>query len=174
MKRIFLALSFLLFTSTQLLAQKGQVSLSAGPLVSFPVDRFGDNTKTGFGLEVNGQYGVSPKSSLIAQAALINYSAKVAYADTIQSRFSVLNLNGGYRYQFGASGIYVNGLVGAELDLSDGFASIAFTLGGGKRFTFNNGRQLDVGVDYLSAGVWVNALNLKVALLLFKRQLSQE
>ena len=134
MKKVFLALSCFLFTTTQLLAQKGQASLSVGPLVSFPVDQYANVTKTGYGAEVNGQYGVSPKSNLVIQAALLHYTNDYAYAP-----YKLLHVKGGYRYQFGESGFYLNGLAGTELDLSDGFATLAITMGGGKRFTFKNG-----------------------------------
>lgn len=163
MKKIILALLGFLLTTIQLLAQKGQASLSVGPLVSVPVARYSNVSKIGYGAELNGQYGVSPKSSLVAQAAVLHYRD-----DYANQPLELLNLKGGYRYQFGASGFYLNGLAGAELDLSDGFTTIAFTLGGGKRFTFTNGRQLDVGLDYLTGDVWVDALNIKVALLLFR------
>jgi len=169
MKKIFLALLYFLFITTQLLAQKGQASLSVGPLLSFPVAQYSNVSKVGYGAELNGQYGISAKGDLAVRATVLHYTDDYAY-----DPLKLLNLQGGYRYQFGASGFYLNGLAGTELDLSNGFATIVITVGGGKRFTFNNGRQLDVGVDYLAGDIWVNALNLKAAILLFKKQRVQE
>ena len=169
MKKRVLILATVIFASGALHAQKGEKSLSVGAFLSLPAyENSYPSVKTGQGIEVNGQYGFTPKSSVVAQVALLHYPIeRPSYFQN--DAYTFVTIKGGYRYQLSPSGFYIHGLAGAEIDVSDSFTTIAFTLGGGKRFTFKNGRQLDVGLDLLEGDIAVSAVNIKAALLLFKK-----
>ena len=88
-------------------AQKGYKSISAGTLISFPVEsQAHDIYKTGIGLEITGQYHLASRSSLLLQIGLTSLGAK--YGESL----TILSLKGGYKYDIGPSGFFINGLVG--------------------------------------------------------------
>src|SRR4051812_25182095 len=119
---IFSLLLVTLFENVR--AQKGYKSISAGALISFPVQspEF-PPYKTGIGLEITGQYHLASRSSLLLQIGLTSLGAK--YEESL----TILSLKGGYKYDIGPSGFFINGLVGTDID--NGWYP-SFTLGGGK------------------------------------------
>ena len=153
-------------------AQKGETSFAAGPLISFPLgteSRSGQSDlKTGIGLEGIGQYNFSEKSALILKAILASWSYKESVRSYYENnRLTLLTFQGGYRYQFGASGFFINGLVGVDIDLQDRFTTGSYTLGGGKRFTMKENRFIDAGIDLIGADAQAR-VNIKVIFSLFR------
>ena len=128
-------------------AQKGEKSIAAGPLISFPLgsDGFPSMLKTGGGLEAIGQYNFSNRSALQLKATLTSWRHKERNYDTRKLTF--LSLQGGYRYQFGTSGFFINGLAGTDMEIADGYSTISFTLGAGKRFMVKDLYFIDAGID---------------------------
>src|SRR4051794_27905613 len=122
---IFLLLLVILIQSVR--AQKGHKSISGGPLISFPLQTPELAAyKTGIGLEITGQYYLASRSSLLLQIGLTSLGAK--YGESL----TILSLKGGYKYDIGPSGFFINGLVGTDIYNGPG---ASFTLGGGKRFS---------------------------------------
>ncbi|MDP4107494.1 MAG: hypothetical protein Q8935_21380 [Bacillota bacterium] len=144
-------------------AQKGDKSIAAGPLISFPIgsDGFPSILKTGGGLEAIGQYNFSNRSALLLKMNLTSWGYKERMSGYGPRRLTFLSLQGGYKYQFGSSGFFINGLAGTDIDLGDRFSTISFTLGAGKRFTVKDDRFIDVGVD-LAGGDAEGRVNFKV------------
>ncbi len=90
-----------LFEAVQ--AQKGTKSISAGPLISFPLDKYVYQSclKPGAGLEAVGQYNFSNKSALLLQISIASYAIRREIINYCEgSRASISSLKGGYRYQF--------------------------------------------------------------------------
>ncbi len=148
-------------------AQKGEKSITAGPLISFPVATTGQSDlNPGLGLEATGQYNFSDRSALLLKTALTSWGYKkdVIIYDT--KRLTFLTVQGGYKFQFVNSGFFVNGLVGTDNDLQDGFTTISFTLGAGKRFMFKDDRFIDAGIDLVGADAQ-SRVELKVIFRLF-------
>ena len=155
---IFLLLLVILFESVR--AQKGYKSISAGSLISFPLESpERDIYKTGIGLEITGQYYLASRSSLLLQIGLTSLGAK--YGESL----TILSLKGGYKYDIGASGFFINGLVGT--DIYNGWAP-SFTLGGGKRFSVKDVYFIDAGID-LIGGDTEERVNIKVAFSILQR-----
>lgn len=150
-------------------AQKGEKSISLGPLISFPLDRYiyPRCLKSGVGLEAIGQYNFSNKSALLLQTILASYGIRresINYCEVPRS--SISSLKGGYRYQFANTGFFTNVLAG--IDSYDGFTSISFTFGAGKRFTVKNVYFIDTGIDYID-GDTESRVNIKATFSLLRR-----
>jgi hypothetical protein len=170
-KRIF----FLLLLSglfEAALAQQGETSLTAGPLLSFPLGTESPNGKTnlkpGIGLEAMGQYNFSDRSGLLLKITLASWAYKDSaryYYDA--KRLTLFTTQGGYRYQFGESGFFINGLIGIDIDLHETVAMVSFTLGAGKRFMMEGDRFFDVGIDLTGADAQAR-VNIKVLFSLFR------
>ena len=155
-------------------AQKGEKSIAAGPLISFPLGFETGTTdfKTGLGAEIIGQYNFSEKSALLLKMTLASWGIKDGAFGYETNRLNFLTLQGGYNYQFGTSGFFINGLVGVDIDLYDSYGSACFTLGVGRRFMVKNDRFVDVGVDLIGADA-EERLNIKVVFSLFRRLAKQ-
>jgi hypothetical protein len=156
-KMILGAVAALLCTAAG--AQKGEKSVSAGGLISFPSNS-GDPVvefKTGWGAEVNGVLMLTNRSGLQVQAGIGGFQPKY-----FPDHWTFYWTKAGYRYQFGTSGFYLNGLLGPEFDLEIGDPFITFTGGGGKRFFFAGKHFIEVGVEYVF-GDTENRTNLKLA-----------
>ena len=147
--------------------QKGEKSIAAGPLISFPIgsDGFPSILKTGVGLEAIGQYNFSNSSALQLKTTLTSWRYK--YRIGSPRRLTLLSLQGGYRYQFGTSGFFINGLAGTDIDLADRFSTISFTLGSGKRFVVKDRYFIDAGID-LVKGDAEGRVNFKAIFSLFQ------
>jgi hypothetical protein len=167
---IFILLLIALFGEAH--AQKGETSIAAGPLLSFPLGDESANGKSdlkpGIGLEAMGQYNLSDRSALLLKVTFASWS----YKDSLQyyydrKRLTLFTPQAGYRYQFGQSGFFLNGLVGVDIDFHDAFVSGSFTFGGGKRFMMNESRFIDVGVDLIGAD-GPTRLNIKGLFSLFQ------
>ena len=151
-------------------AQKGEKSIAAGPLMSFPLansNRGESNLKTGMGLETIGQYNFSNKSALLLKLTFSSWSYKEDVIVYGTKRLSLLTIQGGYQYQFGSSGFFINGLVGTDIELNDAFTTISFTLGAGKRFIINDTYFIDAGID-LVGGDADARVNIKALFSLFR------
>jgi hypothetical protein len=151
-------------------AQKGEKSLAAGLLISFPENRniiYMDNRSlnTGVGLEGIGQYNFTQKSAALLQLQLTRFSGQVYY-NQFSSSFIGLSLKGGYRYQFTTSGFYANVLVGVETG-SDGSLNTAAVLGLGKRFAIKDVNFIDAGLDYIIGDI--SRFNIKAVFSLLRR-----
>ena len=145
--------------------QKGEKSIAAGPLISFPLGI--SDLKTGLGLEAVGQYNFSDRSALLLKTTLASWGYKSSATIDGTHRLTFLTLQGGYRYRFGNSGFYINTLVGTDIELADGFSSICFTLGGGKRFIVRDDYFIDAGLD-LIGGDAQERINLKAVFSLLR------
>ena len=152
---ISLLLLVILFQSVR--AQKGYSSISAGSLISFPLESHA--YKTGIGLEITGQYYLASRSSLLLQIGLTSLGAK--YGENL----TIISLKGGYKYDIGPSGFFVNGLVGTDIYNGPG---ASFTLGGGKRFFVKDVYFIDAGID-LIGGDTQQRVNIKVAFSILQR-----
>ena len=132
-------------------AQKGGVSIAAGPLISIPVgSSAGGETslKTGVGLIAIGQYNLSNKGALLLQTSIAGYGTKPMRSNYTGESISIFSLQGGYKYQLGSAGYFINGLTGID-SYSDYGTSITFALGAGKRFIIKDVYFIDTGIDYL-------------------------
>jgi hypothetical protein len=150
-------------------AQKGEKSIAAGPLLSFPLGLESRTTdlKTGLGAEVIGQYNFSNKSAVLLKTTLTSWAYKENRFAYDTKRLSFFTPQVGYRYQLGASGFFINGLVGVDIDLHDSYTTGSFTLGAGKRFAINEERFFDVGIDLVGADA-EERINIKVLVSLFQ------
>ena len=158
---ISLLLLVSLFESVR--AQKGYKSISAGPLISFPLQSHELAIyKTGIGLEITGQYYLASRSSLLLQ---IGYTSLGAKPGSYQENLKLISLKGGYKYDIGPSGFFVNGLVGTDIYNGPG---ASLTLGGGKRFSVKDVYFIDAGID-LIGGDTPERVNIKVAFGIFQR-----
>ena len=178
---IFILLLIGLFEAVQ--AQKDQISIAAGPLLSFPLksnSRTGKSyLNTGVGLEGIGQYNFSEKSALLLKTGLASWAYKDReITDSVlahygNKRLTLLSIQGGYRYQIGTSGFFINGLIGLDFDLHDRLTTRSFTLGAGKRFLMKKDRFLDTGIDLLRGHTQTEEtqtrLNMKVVFRLFQQ-----
>ena len=79
---------------------------------------------------------------------------------------SIISLKGGYKYDIGSSGFFVNGLVGT--DINNGAPAPSLTLGGGKRFSVKDVYFIDAGID-LIAGDTQGRVNIKAAFSILQR-----
>jgi hypothetical protein len=150
-KSFVLVLLCIAFTgATQ--AQKGAVSIAAGPLISIPVAfreaRVYTNLKPGAGIVAIGQYNVSDKSALLLQMGLAVYGNKYYFNYYGQRRISIFSLQGGYKYHLGSRGYFINGLAGFD-SYSNYGSAICFGLGAGKQFIIKEAYFINGGVDYM-------------------------
>ena len=166
---IFLILVLSFFNVAE--AQEGETTVSAGPLLSFPLDErnFSTQLNTGVGVEIIGQYNFSDRSSFILQTNWASYGTKPKEGmDTgTHSRKTIFSLRAGYRYQFGASGFFTNIQGGIEKYSDSDFNSSSIALGVGKRFLVKDSYYIDAGVDCVSRTTDV-VFNLKVLFSFFR------
>lgn len=150
-------------------AQKGEKAITAGPLVSIPLglETRTSNIKTGFGVEVMGQYNFTYGSAILLKVSAVSWAYKARISPYDPQRVIYLTFQGGYRYQFGRSGFFIDGLVGFDSDFSERYTSGSFTLGTGKRFILNDKRFFDVGIDFVG-GDGEERINVKVLFSLFR------
>ncbi|HEV8081758.1 MAG TPA: outer membrane beta-barrel protein [Chitinophagaceae bacterium] len=137
-------------------AQKGEVSVSAGPLLSLGTkDDINVQLKTGLGLEVSVQYNFTDRSAVVAEAGLASFSIKNRIGPDTGTRYreTINSFKIGYRYTFGATGIYSNILYGIDKypDNSIAGTSTISILGVGRRFTLKNLYFIDAGFDFISS-----------------------
>lgn len=162
-----LIILIILLTSFQIVqAQKGEVSVSAGPVVSLWTGNYiNGQLKTGLGLEVSMQYNFTNRSAVVAEAGLTSFIVKnnrIGSDTGTRYRKSINSFKVGYRYTFGATGIYSNILYG--IDKNDNSLEGNFwisILGVGKRFTLKNQYFIDAGIDFI--GSIYPRLNIKAA-----------
>ncbi len=82
------------------------------------------------------------------QTSLAGYGNKYPYFNYAGRRVSIFSFGGGYKYQLGSLGYFINGLAG--IDSYSGYgSSIAFAVGAGKRFVIKEKSFVDAGVDYV-------------------------
>ena len=167
LKSILILLFTALFGAAQ--AQKGEKSIAAGPLISFPLELEGTtgDLKPGLGIETIGQYNFSKKSALLLKMTFASWGIKNEAYGYETKRLNFLTFQGGYQYQFGSSGFFINGLLGADIDLQDGYTTGCFTLGIGKRFMIKNDRFIDAGIDLMGADAQ-ERINIKIIFSLFR------
>ena len=167
MHRLFLLLSIGVFGVSY--GQKGERSIAAGPVFSLPAGISAHNLKPGIGIEGVGQSFLSQKSSLLLSTALATWAYEESAINYVgNTRLTVFTLLGGYRYQAGSSGFYINGLLGVDIDLGDGFLTGAFSFGAGKRLSWKENRFIDIGIDYIGADA-ASRVNLKVLISLYRK-----
>jgi hypothetical protein len=154
-------------------AQKGEKTIAAGPLISFPLPTETvtgrSDLKTGIGLEAIGQYNVSKKSALVLKATLSSWRYRSNLISYERNRLNFFTVQGGYNYQFHPSGLFLNGLVGSDFELYDGFSTVSFTLGLGKRFRVREIYFIDAGID-LVGGDAESRVNIKALFSIFRWQ----
>ncbi len=154
-KTVIFAIVFVsLFGAVQ--AQKGAKSISIGPVISFPLRTYAYSRQlpTGVGLEAIGQYNFSNRSAALLQ---------IDYTSHRRFRMKIFSLAGGYRYQFGSSGLFANILAGISKISFDNYGSYVndlLTLGAGKRFIIFNDYFIDAGIEY-GGGDGETRLNIK-------------
>ncbi len=155
-------------------AQKGDKSISAGPFLSLPSRGYGYNFNysSGKGLEINGQSNFTNRSSKLIQSQLSFFSP---YAGI--KNLTLISLKGGYRYQFGNSGIFTNVLAGILKEFGSdifnshfghGYKTLSFTVGAGKRFIIKKVSFVDTSIEYID-GDGITRTNIKAAISLFRR-----
>ena len=153
------------------LAQKGKITIAAGPLLSLPLGletHFGvSQLNTGLGVETVGEYNLSERGALQLKVILASWgyqrNSQNLYPD---KSLTLAIIHAGYRHQFGSSGFFINALAGVDVELPDVFVSSSFSLGTGKRFPLKNGRFIDAGVDFIGADA-ESLINLSVLFSLF-------
>ncbi len=150
---IFLIIFVIFFQVIQ--AQKGEVCISAGPLLSFGTKAYAIvQLKTGPGLEVGGQYNFTNRSAGVAEAGISSFIIKDRTGPNPGTRYrkQINSFKIGYRYTFGGTGIYSNILYGID-DYQNpitGTSTISI-LGVGKRFTVKDLYFIDAGIDWISS-----------------------
>lgn len=149
-------------------AQKGEISIAGGPLISIPIalGSWGSPLKIGPGAEIIGQYNFSNRSAFVLKTTVTSWAYKEEVSANDAQRFSLLSLQGGYRYQFGASGFFVDGLLGVDIDTQDDYNTGVFTIGACKRFLKKKG-FIDVGIDIVGADA-DERINVKVLFSFFR------
>lgn len=167
---IFSIIFLSLFASVK--GQNGEVSISTGPILSFIKDNkdLHERLSPGVGLEAVGQYNFSNKSSLLLQTSFASYGSKpkVGNDTAVKYRQTLYSLKVGYQYQFGASGLFINGLGGIEKYSGYDLTNSSFSLGIGKRFSIKGIHFMDVGVDCISRPTDIR-FNIKALFCLFRR-----
>ena len=151
-------------------AQKGEISISAGPLISFPFGSLSSSisVKPGIGLEAVGQYYFSNRSALLFQTSWALYNANNPYSTFEGQRLSIFSINGGYQYNFSALDFFANLLTGFDKDSDSPLWSPTMRLGAGKRFALKNDHFLNAGVDYVFGDTF-SRINLKALISLFQK-----
>lgn len=124
MKKLFLALTVLVFTFSTTHAQSN-VNLSLGAELSLPVGTFGDVYSFGIGASGQANFGIGGNTALTLYAGYLSYSLKSAYGSGSQGYIPLL---GGV--QFGLSSKVFGS---AQLGVTN------FTKGGGTAFTYSPG-----------------------------------
>lgn len=160
---IFLIILITFFQVVQ--AQKGEVCISAGPLLSFGTKAFTNvQLTTGPGLEVGGQYNFTNRSAGVAEAGISSFIIKNRTGPNPGTRYrkQINSFKIGYRYTFGETGIYSNVLYGIDGygNSIEGTSAISI-LGVGRRFTLKNLYFIDAGIDWISS--IYPRLNIKAA-----------
>ncbi len=156
----------IIVTSSQVVqAQKGEVSISAGPLLSFGTKAYAYvQLTTGRSLEAAGQYNFTNRSAGVTEAGISSFIVKDRTGPNPETRYrkQISSFKIGYRYTFGATGIYSNILYGIDGygNSIEGSSAISI-LGVGKRFTLKNLYFIDAGVDWISS--IYPRLNIKAA-----------
>src|SRR5690349_9794835 len=96
-KRLILVMFVVpLFEGVQ--AQKGEKSISAGPLISFPLSTsmYQNHLKIGAGLELTGQYNTSNKSALLLQISFTSFGVKQQAPYFFTNSIRIISVKGGY------------------------------------------------------------------------------
>ncbi len=150
---IFLIILITFFQVVQ--AQKGEVSVSAGPLLSISTKVYTNvQLKTGQGLDARMQYNFTDRSAAVAEAGFCSFSIKNRLGSDTETRYhkSINSFKIGYSYTFGSTGIYSNILYGIDdyQNPIEGTSTISI-LGVGKRFTLKSLYFIDTGIDFISS-----------------------
>ncbi len=106
---IFLIILIIFFQVVQ--AQKGEVSVSAGPLLPFGTNFYPNvRLKTRLGLEAGVQYNFTNRSAGVAEAGISSFIIKDRTGPNPGTRYrkQINSFKIGYRYTFGETGIYSN------------------------------------------------------------------
>jgi hypothetical protein len=157
-------------------AQKGDISISGGPVVSFTSYNYGQShhSAVGAGIEVKGQYNFSNRSSIVVQAHSAFYGFKNGSDSSTRHHRTIFSVAGGYKYQFGASGFFANVLIGidkysdyqgnsAYFGLDAAEVPTATTIGVGKRFKTKGNYFIEAGIDVISNSYEETRVNLKAS-----------
>ena len=158
----------ILFLCGAVRAQQGESSIAAGPVISFPLKSYGYSSylKTGTGLELIGQHSFSNRSSFLSDMGWVFYRVRPQTVGYETDDRSIFSFKLGYKYTFGASGVFLNGLVGTDIEQKESY--ISFTFGAGKRFLIKDAYFIDAGVDYIE-GDTEPRLNIKVLFSVLRR-----
>jgi hypothetical protein len=161
-------------------AQKGDISISGGPLLSFASYNYGQShhNAVGAGVEVKGQYNFSKRSAIVLQAHSAFYGLKKGADSAARHHRTILSAAAGYRYQFAASGFFANILIGVDkysdhesnsayfgLDAAE--VPTAIVIGIGKRFAVTDNYFIEAGIDFISNSYQETRVNLKATCSLF-------
>jgi hypothetical protein len=139
---------------SQVVAQQGELGISAGPFLTFPTLDKG----VGRGIEIGASYNFSNRSSilLLGQHSSVKRERENR-AGAYDFTTGITSLFAGYRYQVTKSGAYAQAMVGPDWvgkiytprlsldDLSD-WSAVA---GIGHRFSPHRSFKFDVGADYI-------------------------
>ena len=166
-KNINIVLTFLCLCGA-VWAQKGETCIAAGPVISFPLKSYGypSYLKTGAGLEVIGQHNFSNRSSFLADFGWAFYRVRPQTGGYEIDDRSIFSFKLGYKYTFDKSGVFLNGLAGADVELKESY--ISFTFGAGRRFPIKDIYFIDVGVDYID-GDTAPRINVKALFSVLRR-----
>lgn len=169
-KEVIIILVFAVLSGS-VFAQKGAKSIAVGPLISFPLREYNSPSiyKIGAGFDAVGQYNFSNRSAILIQTGLTFCGIKKKYIDFYgNDGLALLPIRGGYRYQFGPSRFFIDGLIGTDIDLAYEFSTISFSIGAGKRFIFKDIYFFDVGLDYIDGDTPVR-VNIKALFSIWRR-----
>ena len=168
MKNAFTFLTVVVSLCENVRAQKGDISLSLGPMISFPTASHTiPGYKIGAGIEATGQYYFASRSSLLFQIGFTSFGTKQVQ-NYYENNLKLISIKGGYRYDIGSSGFFLNALVGTDIEAEDNFTTVSFTLGAGKRFLVKDFYFIDAGIDYID-GDTERRVNIKVAFGILRR-----
>ena len=152
-------------------AQKGAISIAAGPLISIPVglnDTGKPNLKPGAGLVIIGQYNLSDKGALLLQTSLAAYGNSHLLLNYTGQTIFISSIYGGYKYGLGSAGYFINGLAGFSSYSIHAISYTDFVVGAGKRITIKEAFFIDAGVDFVF-GDTDNRFNIKAVFSLLRR-----
>lgn len=149
-------------------AQKGDLNISVGPMISFPTANHRiPGYKIGGGIEATGEYYLASRSAILLQAGRTSLGRKQVF-NYYNKNLKLISLKGGYKYDIGSSGLFLNGLIGTDIEVEDKFTSASFTLGAGKRFFVKDIYFIDAGIDYID-GDTERRINIKAAFSILRR-----
>ena len=114
-----------------------------------------------------GQYYFASRSSLLFQIGFTSFGTKQVQ-NYYENNLKLISIKGGYRYDIGSSGFFLNALVGTDVEAEDNFTTVSFTLGAGKRFLVKDFYFIDAGIDYID-GDTERRVNSKVAFGILRR-----